>query len=138
MKLKVLFMVTFNKITPWHLQQLITFYTCNQVLTLSINEVHTLDFESGFEHHLIKPTKIDELYSHKDPEQQARWHEAIKKVSRDMKNHGVWHKVKHSIIPKGHYCIKFKIKQDSMFCAHLVAYGYSQILVLTSPRFMLW
>ncbi len=48
-----------------------------------------------------------------------------------MTNCGIWRKVKHSIIPKGHWCIKskwvFKIKRDGIFRARLVACGYSQI-----------
>jgi len=78
------------------------FYTCNQVLIPSDSEVKTLDYESAFEHHLIEPTTFDEAYNHEDPKQQTKWHVAIKKEFRDMTNQGVWHKVKRSIIPKGH------------------------------------
>jgi len=48
-----------------------------------------------------------------------------------MNNQGVWHKVKHSTIPQGRQCIKskwvFKIKCNGIYCACLVACGYSQI-----------
>jgi len=107
------------------------FYTRNQVLTPSINEVQTLNVEDAFHHRLIEPTTFDEAYNHEDPEQRAKWREAIRKEFWDMTNHGVWHKVKCSVIPKGCHCIKskwvFKIKCDGVFRAHLVACGYSQI-----------
>ena len=48
-----------------------------------------------------------------------------------MINWGVWHKVKRLSIPNGRRCIKckwiFKVKRDGVFCACLVACGYSQI-----------
>ncbi len=46
-----------------------SFYTQNQVLTPSVNEVETLNFKAAFEHHLIEPTTFDEVYNHKDPKQ---------------------------------------------------------------------
>jgi len=95
------------------------FYTHNQVLTPTINEVKTLNFEDAFQHHFVEPTMFSEAYNHEDPEQRTKWHEAIRKEFRDMTNRGVWRKVKHSMIPMGHRCIKskwvFKIKCDGVF-----------------------
>jgi len=71
------------------------------------------------------------MHNRKDPKQQTKWHEAIKKEFRSMTNQGVWHKGKCSIIPKRCRCIKskwmFKIKCNGIFQACLVACGYSQI-----------
>jgi len=55
------------------------FYTRNQVLTPSINEVQTLNVEDAFQHHLIEPTTFNEVYNHEDPKQRAKWREAIRK-----------------------------------------------------------
>jgi len=60
-----------------------------------------MDFEATYKHHMIEPTTFNQAYNHEDPKQCAKWHEAIKKVFRDMTNQGVWCKVKCSIIPKG-------------------------------------
>jgi len=65
-------------------------YTHNQVLTPSVNEVKTLAFKAAYEHHLIEPTTFNEVYNHKDPKQQTKWHKAIKKEFRDMTNQGLW------------------------------------------------
>ena len=48
-----------------------------------------------------------------------------------MNHHQVWRKIKRSEIPPDRRWVKtkwvFKIKQNGIFCAHLVACGYSQI-----------
>jgi hypothetical protein len=48
-----------------------------------------------------------------------------------MEKHKVWKKIKHKDIPAGRRCIKHKwvwnIKRNDVFCAHLVACGYSQV-----------
>ena len=116
------------------------FYTRNQVLTPSSDEVKTLDFEEAFQHHLMEPTTFDDAYNHEDPEQRAKWHEAISKEFWDMTNHGVWCKVQCSVIPKGHRCIKskwvFKIKHAVCFGPVWLHAATVRFLVLTSPRIM--
>ena len=48
-----------------------------------------------------------------------------------MINRGVFRKVKQSSMPTGTRCVKnkwvFKVKRNGIFCARLVACGYSQI-----------
>jgi len=61
------------------------FYTRNQVL-MPASEIKTLDFEDAFEHHMLKPMMFQEAYSHKDPEQCAKWHATIQKEFKDMNN----------------------------------------------------
>jgi len=76
------------------------FYTCNQVLAPA-SKTKSLDFEDAFEHHMLEPTTFHEAYNHEDPEQRAKWHATIWKEFKDMNNHGVWCKVKQSVIPSG-------------------------------------
>jgi len=71
------------------------FYTKEKV------EIKQLDLANTFEHHLIEPTTFQDTYNHLDPSQRKKCHEAIKKEFRDMTRHGVWCKVKHSMIPQG-------------------------------------
>ncbi len=60
-----------------------------------------------------------------------KWHTAIHKEFHDMTSHGIWHKVKQSQIPAGWHCIECKlvqkVKWDGVFCACLMACGYSLI-----------
>ena len=59
------------------------------------------------------------------------WREAIRKEYRDMNTRVVWKIIKRSMIPKDRRVVKskwvFKIKRNGIFCARLVACGYSQI-----------
>jgi len=104
---------------------------CNKVLTPA-SEAKTLDFKDAYEHHMLEPMTFQEEYNCEDPEQWAKLHAAIQKEFKNMNNHGVWCKLKQSIIPSGQCCIKskwvFKIKRDGMFWARLIACRYSQIL----------
>jgi len=79
----------------------------------------------------VEPKNVHEAFNHLDPVQCEKWCMAIYKKFSDMTNHGIWHKVKQSQVPAGWHCIKckwvLKVKWDGVFCAHLVACGYSQI-----------
>jgi Reverse transcriptase (RNA-dependent DNA polymerase) len=60
-----------------------------------------------------------------------KWREAIHKEFKEMNLHGVWKKVNKEEMPVGHRCVKskwvFKVKQNGVFRARLVACGYSQV-----------
>ena len=62
---------------------------------------------------------------------KKRWRDAIRKEFRDMTRRGVWRNYKKKDIPAGRQCIKnkwvFECKRSGVFCARLVACGYSQI-----------
>jgi hypothetical protein len=81
----------------------------------------------------IEPKTFKKAWNHPDPTQRAKWREAIQKEFCDMIKCKVWRKVKKSSIsiPSNRRCVKskwvFKIKRNGVFCAGLVACGYSQI-----------
>ncbi len=60
-----------------------------------------------------------------------KWREEIREEFADMNKQQVWRKIKCDKIPKGRHCVKckwvFKIKRNGIFCARLVACGYSRI-----------
>jgi len=55
------------------------FYMCNKVVELEPPQITTIDLKEAFEQRLIEPTTFDEAFHHPDPEQRAKWHEAIHK-----------------------------------------------------------
>ena len=78
-----------------------------------------------------EPNTFQEAWHHPDEYQQKKWREAIRKEFRDMIKCKVWRRTNKRNIPSNRRCIKckwvFKIKQNGVFCARLVACGYSQI-----------
>jgi hypothetical protein len=65
--------------------------------------------------------------------QREKWQEAINKEFLNMEKCKVWKKTKPKDIPAGWRCVKHKwvwnIKRNGIFCACLVACGYSQVAV---------
>jgi Reverse transcriptase (RNA-dependent DNA polymerase) len=80
---------------------------------------------------LETPTNYEEAYYHEDPWCRARWRAAIKLELDKMSLLKVWHAVDKATVPKDRRLIKnkwvFDIKRTGVFCARLVACGYSQI-----------
>ena len=78
-----------------------------------------------------EPKTFKEAYFHKDSAQRENWRKAIKKKLHNMNRRGVWRHKKQCEIPKDRRCVKckwvFKIKQNGVYCARLVACGYTQI-----------
>jgi len=93
--------------------------------------IEPVNVGNAFEQRHIEPTTFWEAYDHPNPKQHAKWRAAIQKEFHNMNQQGVWCKVHRSSIPKGWQCIQskwvFKIKRNGVFCARLVACGYSQI-----------
>ena len=60
-----------------------------------------------------------------------KWQGTIHKETADMNKQQVWQKMLKRLMPPNCRCIKdkwvFKIKQNSVYQAHLVACGYSQV-----------
>lgn len=78
-----------------------------------------------------EPHSFIEAWNHKDSLCQKGWREAIKKEFHDMIRKGVWRHKNKSDIPKDRRLIGskwvFKIKNNGVYRARLVALGYSQI-----------
>ena len=79
-----------------------------------------------------EPNSFQEAWNHHDKKQRVKWREAIRKEFHDMiYKQQVWRKIKKWDIPPDRRCVKskwvFKIKRNEVFCARLVACGYSQI-----------
>ena len=78
-----------------------------------------------------EPKTFKEAYFHEDPLQRENWRKAIKKELHDMNQRGVWRHKKQSEILSNRRCVKckwvFKIKQNGVYRARLVACGYTQI-----------
>jgi Reverse transcriptase (RNA-dependent DNA polymerase) len=78
-----------------------------------------------------EPTTFEQAWNHQDPKVRERWREAINKEFDEMSKKEVWEIIKKENIPKNRRTVKckwiFKIKQNGIFRARLVAYGYSQI-----------
>jgi hypothetical protein len=77
------------------------------------------------------PKNYNEAWDHECPYQREQWREAIRKEFKKMDDHGVWKKVKRSIMPTNRRCVKcrwlFELKRNGVFRARLVACGYSQV-----------
>ena len=78
-----------------------------------------------------EPKAFKKAYFHKDSAQRENWKKAIKKELHDMNRRGVWRHKKRCEILKDRRCMKckqvFKIKQNGVYCARLVACRYTQI-----------
>jgi hypothetical protein len=108
-----------------------------------INFIHYLLREIGIEVNLpitvktdsvsamFMPSSFDEAWNHDDPKVRGKWRDAIKKKLNDMDKQQVWEIIKKEDIPEDRRTIKckwiFKIKQNKIFRARLVACEYSQI-----------
>jgi hypothetical protein len=78
-----------------------------------------------------EPSSFDEAWNHDDPKAIEKWRDAIKKELCDMDKQQVWEIIEKEDITEDRRTIKckwiFKIKQNGIFRARLVACGYSQI-----------
>jgi hypothetical protein len=76
-----------------------------------------------------EPKTFAEAYKNPHLNDKIKWREAILKEFNDMSAKGVWKKIHKSEMPNGRNCIKskriFKIKGNGVYCARLVACGYS-------------
>ena len=77
-----------------------------------------------------EPQTYNEAWNHPNPKVQRKWQEAIWKEFKDM----IWRKMLKSLMPPNCSCVKnkwvFKIKDNGVYWACLVACGYSQVLRL--------
>ena len=80
---------------------------------------------------MVEPTTFQESWNHTDPIQREKWRTAIRKEFHNMNHRQLLRKIKRSEIPPDRCCMitiwVFKIKQNGIFRARLVACGYSQI-----------
>ena len=78
-----------------------------------------------------EPTSFDEAWNHPDVTCREKWRKAIHKEFADMNKQQVWQKTTKSLMPANRRCVKnkwvFKIKQNGVYRACLVACGYSQV-----------
>jgi Reverse transcriptase (RNA-dependent DNA polymerase) len=74
-----------------------------------------------------EPKTFAEAYNNPNTNDKIKWREAILKEFDDMSAKGVWKKIQNSDMPNGRNCMIFKIKRNGVYCARLVAWGYSQV-----------
>jgi hypothetical protein len=78
-----------------------------------------------------EPSIFDEAWNHDDLKARGKWRDAIKRDLYDIDKQQVWYIIKKEDIPEDRRTIKckwiFKMKQNRIFRAKLVACGYSQI-----------
>ena len=77
------------------------------------------------------PVTFQEAWYHKDKHEREKWRLAIKKELESMIEKKVWENSKKCDIPEerrliGYKCV-FKVKENNIYRARLVALGYSQI-----------
>ena len=77
------------------------------------------------------PLTFREAWDHPDPEERAKWREAIRKEFHDMNKRRVWRYIRRRDVPNNRRLIGckwvFKKKRNGVYRARLVALGYSQI-----------
>jgi Reverse transcriptase (RNA-dependent DNA polymerase) len=78
-----------------------------------------------------EPKTFAEAFNNPNTKDKIKWREAISKEFDDMSAEGVWKIIQKSDMPNGQNCITskwiFKIKRNGVYCARLVACGYSQV-----------
>ena len=107
------------------------FMFVSALVSENMHECNDNDEDEKGKETVDKPKMFQEAWSNPNQDHQLKWREAIKKELRDMINCEVFQKVKQSSMPTGKRWIKnkwvFKVKRNGIFCARLVACGYSQI-----------
>jgi Reverse transcriptase (RNA-dependent DNA polymerase) len=81
---------------------------------------------------LVKePSSCEEAINCERKEEQNACKEAIDKEMNEMTKRGVWEVIDEQNVPNDRRCIKnkwiFKVKRNGIFCARIVACGYSQV-----------
>jgi hypothetical protein len=115
-----------------------------------LNNTYSLDIEAAYIHAELQdygkpedvpldkrkdvfeaPKNFNQAWDHECLFQRKLWREAINKEFDKMEGHKVWKKVKKDAMPKDRRCVKckwvFEVKRNGVFCARLVACGYSQV-----------
>ena len=102
-------------------------FKANAMLMEDYEKMDPSKYKEVFE----KPENFKAAWDHEEPFQKEKWQEAITKELDKMKLRKVWRKIKRSQKPQNRRCVKhkwvFEIKQNGIFCARLVACGYSQV-----------
>ena len=75
-----------------------------------------------------EPLSFQEAWWDPDLISREKWREAIRLEFKKMLDMGVWSHVKRNDHPNEHRCRwVFKVKRNGVYCARLVAKGFSQI-----------
>lgn len=107
------------------LRKLYTFYNPTET------DMGEIALVGGTDESYTNPITFSDAWDYPKEFDRAKWRKAITKEFKDMREKGVWKKVKLKDIPKDRRLIGcrwvHKVKRNGVFRARLAALGYSQI-----------